>query len=74
MKVAKKVSILMSEYFGCGMVGCDFIVDDKDDVFLCEVNTGVVSIVNMNRLEELDDRINCGKSIYKSCKNILNVS
>jgi len=74
MKVAKKVSILMSEYFGCGMVGCDFIVDDKDDVFLCEVNVGVVSIVNMNRLEKLDDRINCGKSIYKSCKNILNVS
>ena len=73
MKVAKKVSILMSEYFGCGMVGCDFIVDDKDDVFLCEVNTGTVSIGNVNRLEELDDRISCGKSIYQSCKNVLNV-
>jgi hypothetical protein len=74
MNMAKKVSVLMSEYFGSGMVGCDFIVDDKDDVFLCEANTGVISIVNINRLEELDDRINCGKSIYKSCRNILNAS
>ena len=64
----------MSEYFGCGMVGCDFIVNDAADVLLCEVNVGVVAINNLNRLEKLDDRIDCGKSIYKSCKNILNVS
>lgn len=74
IEVAKKVSILMSEYFGCGMVGCDFIVNDEADVLLCEVNVGVVAINNLNRLEKLDDRIDCGKSIYKSCKNILNVS
>ena len=73
IEVAKKVSILMSQYFGCGMIGCDFIVNDEDDVLLCEVNTGVVAINNINRLEKLDDRIDCGKSIYKSCKNILNV-
>ena len=72
--VAKKVSVLMSEHFGSGMVGCDFVVDDNNDIFLCEVNTGVVSIVPAESLEKFDDRINCGESIYKSCRDKLSAS
>ena len=71
LKIACKISNLFSDYFGCGVVGCDFVVDDEDNIFLCEANTGVTAIHSAKKYEKFDDRINCGKSIYNSCKNKL---
>ena len=64
---SKKISTLLSNYFGCGVVGCDFVIDDEDNIFLCEANTNVVAIHSAKKLEEIDSQIDCGESIYTAC-------
>tara|TARA_B100000029_G_C17482229_1_gene925957 strand:+ start:70 stop:987 length:918 start_codon:yes stop_codon:yes gene_type:complete len=67
IEFSKKISTLLSNYFGCGVVGCDFVIDDEDNIFLCEANTNVVAIHSAKKLEEIDNQIDCGESIYTAC-------